>query len=48
MTLLNGFSSTTTYGKFKQIEKLDLDLQVTISEVYSQPEYKTNEYRWFI
>ena len=40
-TILNGFSATTTYGKLKKLEKAGFDIDVTISEVYSEPEYKT-------
>lgn len=38
-TLFNGFSATTTYGKLKKLEKSGLDINVSISEVYSEPEY---------
>lgn len=39
-TLLNGFSASTTYGQLKKLEKAGLDIKVSISEVYSQPEYE--------
>ena len=39
-TLLNGFSAQTTYGQFRKLELADLDVQVTISEVYSKPDYQ--------
>ena len=39
-TLFNGFSATTTYGQFKKLEKAGLDIDVTLSEVYSEPEYQ--------
>lgn len=38
-TLFNGFSATTTYGQLKALEKAGLDINVSISEVYSEPEY---------
>ena len=40
-TLFNGFSASTTYGQLKNLEKAGYDIDVTISEVYSEPEYKT-------
>ena len=40
-TLLNGFSATTTYGQLKKLQKAGFDIDITISEVYSEPEYKT-------
>ena len=39
-TLLNGFSCETTYGQFKKLVKAGYDFKVTISEVYSEPEYE--------
>lgn len=39
-TLFNGFSATTTYGQFKKLEKAGLNIDVTLSEVYSEPEYQ--------
>lgn len=39
-TLFNGFSATTTYGKFKKIVSAGNDFDVTISEVYSKPQYE--------
>ncbi len=39
-TLFNGFSVTTTYGQYKKLAKAGYDIDITISEVYSQPEYK--------
>jgi len=38
-TLFNGFSATTTYGQLKALEKAGLDINVSIAEVYSEPEY---------
>ena len=38
-TLFNGFSATTTYGQLKALEKAGFDINVSISEVYSEPEY---------
>lgn len=40
-TLFNGFSASTTYGQLKKLEKAGYDIDVTISEVYSEPDYKT-------
>ncbi len=40
-TLFNGFSAETTYGQFKKIEKAGYDFEITLSEVYSEPESKT-------
>ena len=40
-TILNGFSATTTYGKLKKLQKAGFDIDITISEVYSEPDYKT-------
>lgn len=37
-TLLNGFSAQTTYGQYKQLVKMGLVSNVTISEVYSLPQ----------
>lgn len=39
-TLLNGFSANTTYGQYKKLVKANLGLNITISEVYTEPEYK--------
>lgn len=39
-TLFNGFSAQTTYGQFKKMQKAGLDVKVTISEAYSEPEYQ--------
>ena len=39
-TLLNGFSANTTYGQYKKLVAANLGLNVTISEVYTEPEYK--------
>ncbi len=39
-TLFNGFSATTTYGQFKALEKAGFDINVTLSEVYSKPDYQ--------
>lgn len=41
-TLFNGFSAKTTYGQFKKMEKAGLDVKITISEAYSEPEYQTS------
>ena len=41
-TLFNGFSATTTYGQLKSLEKAGLDINVSISEVYSEPEYNVS------
>lgn len=40
-TLFNGFSAQTTYGQFKKMQKAGLDVKITISEAYSEPEYQT-------
>ena len=39
-TLFNGFSANTTYGQYKKLVSADLGLNITISEVYTEPEYK--------
>ena len=39
-TLFNGFSVTTTYGQYKKLAKAGYDIDITISEVYSKPEYQ--------
>lgn len=39
-TLFNGFSVTTTYGQYKKLARAGYDIDITISEVYSQPEYQ--------
>ncbi len=39
-TLFNGFSAKTTYGQFKKMAKAGLDVKITISEAYSEPEYQ--------
>lgn len=39
-TLFNGFSVTTTYGQYKKLVRAGYDIDITISEVYSQPEYQ--------
>ena len=41
-TLFNGFSATTTYGQLKALEKAGFDINVSISEVYSEPEYNVS------
>ena len=41
-TLFNGFSATTTYGQLKALEKAGFDINVSISEVYSEPEYEVS------
>ena len=39
-TLFNGFSAETTYGQYKKLVKANLGVNVTVSEVYTEPEYK--------
>ena len=39
-TLFNGFSATTTYGQYKKLLKANYDVDVVISEVYSEPKYQ--------
>ena len=38
--LFNGFSAETTYGQYKKLVKANLGVKVTVSEVYTEPEYK--------
>lgn len=37
-TLFNGFSAQTTYGKYKELLSKGYDIDITLSEVYTEPE----------
>ncbi len=39
-TLIAGFSAQTTYGQYKKLVNAGYDIEVHISEVYSEPEYQ--------
>ncbi len=39
-TLINGFSASTTYGQYKKLVNAGFDIEVCMSEVYSEPVYE--------
>ena len=42
-TLINGFSANTTYGQYKALVKAGYDVDITISEAYSEAEYENTD-----